>query len=262
MKKFKALVAVLSTLMVLALLMLQHFNEKQEGNIVAITPTEFGRVQTPETGKHPILNELKKHSKPQSAALNREDNATEYVSLARINQEKEYLLKVKKSNAIRQYLEAPRRDDPQFQEVLNTLLENGYGIEHWATTCSLILAWQMPIYLTEMDLKAQGYQGEDLNAKLAEILNDKADFKSTLVEAGPRSTGIDDKELIASLMEIPLRTTNNEAPFGYGGMTTLEGDKIFTDDDWMTETHKAYRSRSKPKTTDFSGTIQFYSGNS
>ncbi len=125
------------------------------------------------------------------------------------------------------------------------LLENGYGIENWAPICGQILAWQMPIHLTEQDLMAQGFSGEELHSKMQELKEDKADLKQVLLKTSLRTTGVDDLGLIEKLMEIPLQVVRNEAPFGYSGTATREGDKILTDDDWMTDTHRHYLEKHR-----------------
>jgi hypothetical protein len=168
------------------------------------------------------------------------DPSDHFVNMARTISDPEYLKKVRKSNSIKQYLDAPRRDDPLYQDVLNILLENGYGIESWAPLCGQILAWQMPIYLTEQDLKGLGMSGVELDQRMKELMEEKRDLKDMLLQTAPRTTGIHDLELIEELMKIPLRVARNENAFGYSGSSTTEGEKIFTDDDCMTDTHRHY----------------------
>jgi hypothetical protein len=181
--------------------------------------------------------------------LHKEDRTDpeKFVNKIKAIEDPEYGKKILKSNLIKQYLEAPRKDDPLYQEVLNTLLENGYGIENWSATCGLILSWQMPIYLTEQDLKLQGYTGIDLNNKLYEILEGKSEFRQMLIDNSFSTTGIPEPELIEKLLDVPLRTTRNEVPFVYAGTTTYDWDRIYTDEDWMTETHKKYKEKSEQK---------------
>jgi len=82
--------------------------------------------------------------------------------------------------------------------------------------------------------------GVELDQRMQELMEEKRDLKDMLLQTAPRTTGIHDLELIEELMKIPLRVTRNENAFGYSGSSTTEGEKIFTDDDWMTDTHRHY----------------------
>lgn len=205
----------------------------------------------PETIKNKNDEELVLNNDIQNELINnynesldsKKDPTDTYVSMTRTIEDPKYLKKVQKSNFIKQYLDAPRKDDPLYQDVLNMLLENGYGIEHWSSMCSQILAWQMPIYLTEQNLIAQGITGLDLHNKMEELKEEKKELKEMILKTTPRTTGVHDLKLIQELMNIPLRAARNEAPFGYSGSTTRDGDKILSDDDWMTDTHRHYMEK-------------------
>lgn len=218
--------------------------------VMAIVSYHNGRSDFP-AGRHPGKIEVEASPRKMEPSIhttirNHRENAQDdalSVNTERAVRSLDYLMKVQKSNAIRQYLDAPRRDDPEYQSVLISLLEHGYGIEQWAPTCSLILAWQMPIFLTTTDLQALGYSGETLEKKLQEHIDAHQDFKQSLLRTAAIGTGINDLGYVEELMDIPLRVARNEAPFGYSGVTATQGERLLSDADWMNKSHLAAQER-------------------
>jgi hypothetical protein len=50
----------------------------------------------------------------------------------------EYERRIERHRAILQHLKSPRRNNPEYQRVLELLLENGYDIRHWPASISAI----------------------------------------------------------------------------------------------------------------------------
>ena len=174
-----------------------------------------------------------------------------YFNLDRRIKDPKYLLKVQKSNRISQYLNAPRRGDPNYEAVLHTLLRNGFGIEDWMETSADIMKWHLPFKIRRENLEQLGYSQEEIDQNLRDMHEMREGDHDLIKEALIRDVGITDMGVLDELISIPIVVENREAPFGRETYDLFEGDRILTDDDWMTPEHRASQAsyQGEPRET-------------
>ena len=162
-----------------------------------------------------------------------------YFNLERSMRDKDYAMKARKSVRISQYLNAPRRGDPNYEQVLHTLLKNGFGIEDWRQTTSNISEWHMPYHIRRYNLEERGDPAEAIEENLRNLQAIRENDYELIKEALIHDIGITDMSVLDELMGIPIVMDNGEYPFGRSGYDLYEGDPLLTDEDWMTPEHKA-----------------------
>jgi len=202
-----------------------------EKELTQVSPS--GPVSRPSSKK-----EVKKLSSAEREDLAQTDSDN-YFNFERSIKDRDYGLKARKSSRILQYMNAPRRGDPEYEDVLHTLLRNGFGIEDWIPTIVNIKEWSLPFKIRQENLEQLGYSQEEIEENLRDMYEMRKGDVDMIKEAIRHDVGILDESVLDELMAIPIVMENREAPFGRGSYDLFEGDSLHTDDDWMTPAHKA-----------------------
>ena len=176
-----------------------------------------------------------------------------FFNRERFVHDQDYARKCRKYLAIGRYQNSSRRGDPNYEKVLHTLLQNGYGIEQWEDACNRLMQLHQPLLSRRVSLEQRGYSEEEIQESLREVRNSLRPLERRVAGLIVQKIGIMEPEAIASLMSIPIVVGNNENPFGLGNRRFSEGDRILTDDDWMTPEHRAslasYQGEPRPQLT-------------
>lgn len=149
-----------------------------------------------------------------------------------------YLQKVTYNHYIGAFLHSSRREDPRFRKIMTLLLENGYGIREWKSTVQCLLQRDEPIWIRASAMRKEGYAEHEIEDM---IENPDPELKQTL-------KGIDlydrlrlmsrletaDVDLIDKLRDVKLYDVEiGEEVIADTWKSILQGDKLYTDEDWL-----------------------------
>lgn len=155
----------------------------------------------------------------------------------------EYQRKVRRHNQIGQFLTSSRKDDPVYQKVMLTLLENGYGIEEWGEAVSILGFYHLPVVAERQALMNAGFSPQQIEGELEDAKRQQHRHLRMVEDNLLRRCGISDPDLVKELLAIELEFLPNEDVIGLGPLRTIRGDRLLGDEDWLDEDFLAARAR-------------------
>ena len=189
----------------------------------------------------------------------------EYFNPERIlnRDDAEYRKRVLKHRRIGDYLYSSRRYDPAFQEIMILLLEHGYGIEEWSFVIRNLGKYKVRT-LFEQVTTAMKETIEEGNVSLEEGENWKRkqeefrdgfwqaqnqfSLEEHLMQEFGKACNIANANLIRKLWAIDIGLIKSgDGSLGEGRPRTAWGDRLLTDEDWLTEEFREAQARfTKP----------------
>ena len=163
-----------------------------------------------------------------------EEYSERFIDLDRLSRDEAYRNKVDKHRAIDRYLNSPRKDSEEYQELLSILVERGYGIEHLEPTVAPLLSIAAMDYANRIVYQRQGLSDKEIEERLTEFRANLPTFFESKRSEIMITVGIDDPETLSQLMSLRLPFEEGENPFPTGGGIKA-GDQILTDQDWITD---------------------------
>jgi hypothetical protein len=214
--------------------------------------TDNSEIQSPAEGLATSHNSTKASVEPSfipsNVSFDDHDNSDIYVRMERITQDQAYNKRIKRHSAIKTYLHSTRKDEPEYQELLQKLLSNGLNIEHWQPAASIIL-FKRAFELNETKtMRIEGYTDEEIAQRIQELPSSYPKIYNRFKEDMSHILGVNNQEFIDSLIEIPLNFKENEYIFGKPGLMLFEeGEKILTDEDWLTNSLREIQNNASLK---------------
>ena len=169
------------------------------------------------------------------------------------NRDMEYREKVAYHNQVKRFLTSTRHDDPRYRKIMSQLLEHGYGLEEWMGSVQCLLSHNAPVLAHREAMREAGYaeweieeaintdnpmQGTGRWMQLQELRNGSV-YKSFAF-----FTGITNRALIDGFLELDmLDVKEGEKLLGEDPVTTLPGDRLLTDADWLDEEFLAAKAK-------------------
>ena len=154
-----------------------------------------------------------------------------------------YQAQVRRHNQIGQFLSSTRRDDPSYRKILTLLLENGYGIEEWTEAVSILGFHHLPVVLKRHSLMEAGFSPQQVEDHLGSAKLQQQQQLRLIHDNLRARCGIDDPELMDTLIGVELEFLPNEEVLGLGPLRTIRGDKLYTDEDWLDAEFAAAKAR-------------------
>ena len=189
----------------------------------------------------------------------------EYFNPERIlnRDDAEYRKRVLKHRRIGDYLYSSRRYDPAFQEIMILLLEHGYGVEEWSLVIRNLGKYKVGTlfnYIAETvkETIEEGNvsleEGENWKRKQEEFRDgfwqaqDQFSLEEHLMQEFGKACNIEDANLIRKLWAIDIGLIKpGDGSLGEGRPRTAWGDRLLTDEDWLTEEFREAQARfTKP----------------
>ena len=185
----------------------------------------------------------------------------EYFNPERIlnRDDAEYRKRVLKHRRIGDYLYSSRRYDPAFQEIMILLLEHGYGIEEWSFVIRNLgkyklrtlfeqVATAMKETIEESNVSLE--EGENWKRKQEEFregfrqAQEQFSLEEHLMQEFGKACNIADSNLIRKLWAIDIGLIKpGDGSLGEGRPRTAWGDRLLTDEDWLTEEFREAQAR-------------------
>ena len=169
-------------------------------------------------------------------------DSEKFVSLSQITTDTNYVKSlIRKHLSIRSYLASPANGHPEFEQVIDWLIGNGYSIE------DTVIAWSALGVASSMQsiedvrerMQRDGKSPEQIERSAEAILaasrqNDRA-IIAAWMQIGKDEVDILDSflalEPLRRQLSIPVNRIMPEVP-------PVEGEAILTDEDWMTQARK------------------------
>ena len=148
----------------------------------------------------------------------------------------EYSQKVNRHNAIVDFIHSTRKEDEAFQRVMLILLENGYDIEDWNRTIEILSEIKSEYH----DFR-EGF-GENSVIEDGEVytypkplrLKQEYSYAQFGLLMGEK-VGIYEKKVVEELWDVDIaNVTQSSGKLGGSLHITVFGDKLYTDEDWIT----------------------------
>ncbi|MCS1408979.1 MAG: hypothetical protein M2R45_02158 [Verrucomicrobia subdivision 3 bacterium] len=156
-----------------------------------------------------------------------------------------YLKKVHTHYRIGDYLYSKRKDDLAFRRIMVLLLENGYGLEEWRIVTGLLASWQQEAAWHRRAFeRANLFSPEEIEEQLKPIRERQEKIFRMAPTRFKFTTNITDPELIKALWEVDVGLIEpGDGSFGRERRKTVWGDKLLTDEDWLTDEFRAAQAR-------------------
>lgn len=173
----------------------------------------------------------------------------------------EYRKRLLKHRRIGDYLYSSRRYDLAFQEIMILLLEHGYGIEEWSLVIRNLGKYKVGT-LFDYIAEAMKETIEKTDASPEEVENwkrEQEEFREGFRQAQAQDPfslevhlmkkfgkvcNIEDTNLIRKLWTIDIGLIEpGDGSLGEGRPRTVWGDRLLTDEDWLTEEFRKAQAR-------------------
>lgn len=201
------------------------------------------------------------HTPHRETARRADPHSDEYFNPERVldRDDAEYRKRLLKHRRIGDYLYSSRRYDPTFQEIMILLLEHGYGIEEWSLVIRNLGKYKVG---TLLDYIAEAVKetSEETNASPEEVENwkreqekfregfrqaqDQFSLEEHLMQEFGKACNIADANLIRKLWTIDIGLIKpGDGSLGEGRPRTAWGNRLLTDEDWLTEEFREAQAR-------------------
>lgn len=199
---------------------------------------------------------------PHRETVQRADpHSDEYFNPERIldKDDAEYRKRLLKHRRIGDYLYSSRRYDPAFQEIMILLLEHGYGIEEWSLVIRNLGKYKVGTlfdYIAEVmketieKTDASPEEVENWKREQEEFregfrqAQDPFSLEVHLMKKFGKVCNIEDTNLIRKLWTIDIgHIEPGDGSLGEGRPRTVWGDRLLTDEDWLTEEFREAQAR-------------------
>lgn len=151
--------------------------------------------------------------------------------------DREYRIGFERHRAIKTWRAAPCAKHPDFDGVLITLLENGYGIKEWPEAIRAITSWSEVEFHNANQLRQLGVGEEDIPREVERYRNENLGEWKRCRAMLKASTGITDDKLLDELMNIPLHWPFFNDPLNTANVVNHRGEAFLSDSDWMEPRH-------------------------
>lgn len=175
------------------------------------------------------------------------------------NRDMEYREKVAYHNQVKRFLTSTRHDDPRYRKIMSQLLEYGYGLEEWIHVVQCLLEHNAPVLVHQKAMRVAGFAEWEIE----EAINTDNPMQGTgrwmqmqdyrhdsIYRDFGFSAGITNRALIDGFLELDmLDVKEGEKLLGEDSVTTLPGDRLLTDADWLDEEFLAAKAKyqGRPK---------------
>ncbi len=155
-----------------------------------------------------------------------------------------YNKKVQQHFVIASWVHSEKKDDPAFREFMVLLLENGFGIDEYHTAIRVIGNAQ-----EEIEVMKQAYGDLFAANELDEMFQNSGALKrlGTRKQAAVMTLaqmGIAEPNLQEALWNVELGLIQpGDGTIGQGEFSTVWGDPLLTEDDWLDSEFRAARAR-------------------
>ncbi len=222
------------------------------------TSTKAATETTPETRKRssanphfPSIRQINETRAERERLL--EEYSSQYYDPERVHDRSdlEYRKKVFKHHCIGDYLHSTRKDDPAFREIICLLLEHGYGIEEWAFVVGTLGRYKMDLAMFERTTEEGAASGtippeamESREWELEELRERQEKRFPKLVSHLRGICKITNTNLVRKLWEVDIGLIEpGDGSLGEGKPAASWGDRLLTDEDWLTEEFQEARNR-------------------
>ncbi|MCS1407981.1 MAG: hypothetical protein M2R45_01144 [Verrucomicrobia subdivision 3 bacterium] len=156
-----------------------------------------------------------------------------------------YRKKVHYHNRVVSYLHSKRKDDLAFRRVMVLLLANGYGLEEWRIVTGVLGNWQQDVAWQRRALESSNlFSPEEIEEELRWVKEQQEERFRRLPRQLKFTANITDPELIRTLWEVDVGLIEpGDGSFGHERHKTVWGDKLLTEEDWLTDEFRAARAR-------------------
>ena len=182
-----------------------------------------------------------------------EEYSSQYYDPERVHDrsDSEYRKKVFKHHRIGDFLHSTRKDDPAFREIMCLLLEHGYGIEEWIFVVGTLGRYKMDLAIFERATKEGIASGdippeamESMEQGLEELRERQEKSFPKLVRHLRDICKITNTNLVRKLWEVDIGLIEpGDGSLGEGKPAASWGDRLLTDEDWLTEKFREARAR-------------------
>ena len=180
-----------------------------------------------------------------------QESPEEYYDLN--NRNMEYRQKVAYHHRVKRFLTSTRHDDPRYRKIMSQLLEHGYGLEEWISVVQCLLEHNAPVLVHQKAMREAGFAEWEIE----EVINtdnpmpgtgrwmQMQDFRHDTIYRGfGFSAGITNRALIDGFLKLDmLDVKEGEKLLGEDPVTTLPGDRLLTDADWLDEEFLAAKAK-------------------
>lgn len=182
-----------------------------------------------------------------------EEYSSRYYDPERVHDrsDSEYRKKVFNHHRIGDYLHSKRKDDPAFREIICLLLEHGYGIEEWTFVVGTLGRYKMELAMFERTTEEGSASGtippeamESRKWALEELRERQEKSFPELVRHLKGICKITNTNLVKKLWEVDIGLIEpGDGSLGEGKPAASWGDRLLTDEDWLTEEFREARGR-------------------
>ncbi len=245
----------------------QQGNSQMSADKQEVTEAEVTTVDVAfdlETAENRQMNESI-HTLHRETAQQTAPHSNEYFNPERLlnRDDMEYRKRLLKHRRIGDYLYSSRRYDPAFQEIMILLLEHGYGVEEWSLVIRNLGKYKVG---TLFDYIAEAVKEtiEETDGSPEEVENwkrkqeefregfrqaqDQFSLEEHLMREFGKASNIEDANLIRKLWTLDIGLIEpGDGSLGEGRPRTAWGDRLLTDEDWLTEEFREAQARfAKP----------------
>ena len=182
-----------------------------------------------------------------------EEYSSQYYDPERVHDrsDSEYRKKVFKHHRIGDFLHSTRKEDPAFREIMCLLLEHGYGIEEWTFVVGTLGRYKMELAMfertTEEGTASCTIPPEAMESRewaLEELRERQEKSFPKLVRHLKGICKITNTNLVRKLWKVDIDlVAPGDGSLGEGKPAADWGDRLLTDEDWLTEEFREARDR-------------------
>ena len=182
-----------------------------------------------------------------------EEYSSQYYDPERVHDrsDSEYRKKVFKHHRIGDFLHSTRKEDPAFREIMCLLLEHGYGIEEWTFVVGTLGRYKMELAMFERTTEEGAASGtippeamESREWALEELRERQEKSFPKLVRHLKGICKITNTNLVRKLWEVDIGLVEpGDGSLGEEKPAAAWGDRLLTDEDWLTEEFREAQAR-------------------
>ena len=171
------------------------------------------------------------------------------------NSSQVYLQNLNRHHAITRYVNSPIKDYPSMQRLMLLLLENGYDVSDWNAAVNMLTTLNMSLQIRGKNLRDQNMSESDIGLDLVQYIKESPHV-AAMLNGLLITAGIGEGELRDEILRLDFPAEGIQERLT-DPTTTIYGDKLLVDADWLTPEFREARSKyaGKPRPSSQGGRV-------
>ena len=157
------------------------------------------------------------------------------------NSSQKYQQNLNRHHAISRYVNSPIKDYPSMQRLMLLLLENGYDVSDWNAAVNMLTTLNMSLEIRIKNLRNQNLSESEIELDLEQYMKDSPHI-AAILNGLKITAGIGEGELRDEILKLDFPDEGIQERLT-DPTTTIYGDKLLVDADWLTPEFREARSK-------------------